>query len=91
MDFIVNDKQFNGKRVVNIFAYLPTIPGATQSFSIGLTSKMHVINKLYPVKGNRFIIDTLLPVPPPNWHYFIGCDFNPNNGTKKTFFIEEDY
>jgi antitoxin component YwqK of YwqJK toxin-antitoxin module len=89
MNFTITDRLYKNKPVKNLFGYLPDIPNTIQSFSVGLTNKEHAVKKLYSVEGHDFFIDTLLPIPPSGWYYYLGCNLNANKDSIKKFYIEE--
>jgi hypothetical protein len=89
MNFVVLDKLFDNKPVKNLFAYLPDIPGATQSFSIGTTNKEHQDSAICSVRGHDFIIDTIMPLPSSGRFYYIACKLKTEGDSINKVFIEE--
>lgn len=89
MEINIVEKLLNGKPVINLFGYLPKFPTTVQSFSIGLTNSDNKDKKLYSVQGHDFFIDTLLPLPPSGWFYYLACNLKANNNSIDRFYIEE--
>jgi len=85
---VLREKEKNGLPVVELFAYLPQIPLAKQSYSIGLADKNHVPQKLCDIAGTNFLIDTVLKAPPPGFHFYLKCDVEAGGGFSKTHMIE---
>jgi hypothetical protein len=77
---VLEDKDKEGSPVVQFFAFLPQIPLTKESYSIGIADKNHVTQKICDIKGENFLIDTLLSAPPPGYHFYLKCDLKANEG-----------
>jgi hypothetical protein len=73
---------------LNLFAYLPKIPGTSQHFAIGIKNNKNT-KELYAVNGYDFIIDTLLRPPPTGWNYYISCHIQDKSGSYNKIFLEQ--
>ena len=89
MQFTLNAVVFENKQVLSLFGYLPILPHTIQKYAIGLTTKDHVVKELSPITGRNFLIDTLLPLPPAGWHYYVSCNLKANNDSLNRFYIDE--
>ena len=89
MNLCVTKVSKEGGKFCDLFGYLPEFPNTEQIFSIGLTNKNQRESQICAVKGKYFFIDTLLPIPPQNWFYYLGCHIRANGGAINKFFIEE--
>ena len=74
LQLVVEEKNKGNIPMLQIFAYLPTIPLAELSYSIGMAQgntpevvddKSKKSRKLYDIQSSHFFIDTLLTGPPP--------------------------
>jgi hypothetical protein len=77
---ILTEKEKDGLPVVEFFAYLPQVPLTEDSYSIGIADINHVKQKLCDIKESNFFIDTLLPAPPPGYHFYLKCDLTQKEG-----------
>lgn len=68
----------NGK--LRFFAYLPKIPLADQTYSIGVVEKNRKYKRICDVDGSNFFIDTLISAPPSGSHYYFECDLKTQTG-----------
>ena len=89
MQFALRSVKYDAKPVLNLFGFLPFIPHAGQTYSLGITNKEHADKELAPLSGHDFLIDTLLAVPPSGWRYFIGCNLKTNDGSFHKYYILE--
>ena len=77
----------NGKPMLRLFALLPHIPDANQSYSIGLEASDNSIRKLADVQGRDFFIDTIMTAPPAGFHYYLGCNLKAKHDSINKFFM----
>jgi hypothetical protein len=89
MNFISLDEFSSSKKMKNIFAYLPQFPNTIQKFTIGMSDKSHKDIELFPVKGENFIIDTLVSPLPVGYHYYLSCKIKALNSAIFKIYIED--
>jgi len=77
---MLEDREKNGISLVKFFAYLPQIPLTKESYTIGIADKNHMKQKLCDIEGSNFMIDTLLSMPQPGYHFYLRCDLKANEG-----------
>ena len=72
---------------LDLFAYLPRIPGVDQHFAIGVKNNANT-KELFPLGGNDYIIDTILRPPPVGWNYYISCHIQDKPNSYNKIFLE---
>jgi hypothetical protein len=89
MQYALKAVMFENKPRLNLFGYLPRLPHAFQTYSLGLTNDKHADKELTKIEGREFLIDTLLSYPPPGWHYYVSCNLRANKNSINKFYVEE--
>jgi hypothetical protein len=89
LNFVLEDREKDSVPMIRVFAFLPKIPLAEQSYSIGIAENNKPIGievkgkkaeKLFNITTPNFYIDTLIAAPPSGYHYYLACDLRANEG-----------
>lgn len=80
MPMTLEQKEKDGTHLVQFFAYLPEIPLVRHTYSIGVADTNRNKKELGVIKGSNFFIDTLLPAPPPGYHFYLSCHLQSQDG-----------
>jgi len=89
MNLTLTEKLLDTVKVVNLFAYLPTIPNTNSRFAIGLTNDSNATHELAVIRNDQVFIDTILPVAKLGWNYYISCHVQNGSGSLNKLYIEK--
>lgn len=87
LEMFADTLERDGKPMLRLFAYLPKIPLATQSYSIGLIDNSNKMKEIGDIEGNNFFIDTTIDMPPDGFHYYLGCNLKSYENSRPDFFM----
>jgi len=88
MSFRIIEKRFGDSVYQNVSAFLPKLPFTQQEYFIGIENEKREQKRLFKPDSSSLAIDTLLPIPPAGYFYYISCGFISDNNKFSQVFEE---
>ncbi len=73
---------------INLFLYFPQPPDFEVIYQMGLINSLQTKKEVSQLNSNRIFIDTILPIAPKDWNYYLSIDYKniSNDSTVNVLF-----